>query len=157
MSVTIVSNPDGTVTVGCGAGGAAPAPAPGVAGGSSASGATDPQPSGWGDPAGGHLAYLVHHGRLWAAPARGSLFHASDPEALHQGVCDLARQAVEKAVEHGWSGKQPVVVEVVLLPGQHLDLDRLRAQLADLEQVPTVVIHIPQAQTDTDEGADTGG
>lgn len=149
MSLSIVSNPDGTITIGC-AGGGGGGPGRGAGGGGPQPVVVKPKDNplgGWGKPAGGDVA-LVHLGDLMEVPANLS--------ALGAGLIDPARirNIAVNALEAGRLRGMPVLsVELTLQPGQHLDVNALREQMGKLGDRVQLIINVPPPAQD-DPGLD---
>ena len=158
MSLSIVSNPDGTITIGCaggaGGGGGGGGSGMGAGGGEAQPVVIKPKDNplgGWGKPPGGDVA-LVHFGELVEVPANlGTLgVGLIDPARIRT----IAFNAVEAGRQRGMS---VLSVELTLQPGQRLDVDALREQMGELGNQVQLIINVPP-QAQGDPGLDyTGG
>jgi hypothetical protein len=148
MSLSIVSNPDGTITIGCAGGGGGGTGQVAGAGGQQPV-VVKPKPKdnpvgGWGKPPGGDVA-LVHLGELKEIPTNLGV--------LGGGLIDPAhiRKIASDALEAGRLRGMPVLsVELTLQPGQHVDVDALREQMGELGDQVQLIIHVPAPLNDPD-------
>jgi hypothetical protein len=142
MSISIVSNPDGSVTIACGGGGASGSTAAPAPGGITTTPTGGNAPGGWGQPVGGDLAY-IHVGVRVPRPDHIGAFAAVE---LHEQIAAAMRELT--------NGSSARMVEISLPHGRRLDIDELRHQLSISGAIgvdDSLIIRVPPAARDEGE------